>query len=113
MIYVRVRHGKRVHHAMVDDDTPDEVVMRRWYLCGGYACCGPKGEESAAMHRQVCGLTRGDLRVVHHINENKLDNRRANLEVCESMSAANCRPHPRRDEAVLAGYAAWLERKPA
>jgi len=51
------------------------------------------------MHRFVLGLSKGD-RIVHHINEQKMDNRKANLEICADMSAANARPHPKRDEAI-------------
>ena len=91
--------GQYANHAfaLVDDCDAGLALSRKWSLCGGYIVGTPRGEESAPLHRQILGLTRFDSRIVHHVNENPLDNRRVNLEVCASRSEANSRPHPLRD----------------
>lgn len=103
--------GEVVDVVLVDADLADELGEYRWHWNGGYAVRGvPAGDpNSSAMHRQVCGLLRGDPRVVHHVNEDPLDNRRENLEVCASMSDASRRPHPKRDEASRLGWERYVQ----
>lgn len=73
-------HGV-IAHALVDDADAESVGETRWYLSpNGYAHAPKCGE--IYMHRVVAGIKRGDGRVVHHDNRDKLDNRRANLVVC-------------------------------
>lgn len=38
------------------------------------------------MHRRLMGLAPGDQRHVHHVNGDRLDNRRANLEVMAAVA---------------------------
>jgi hypothetical protein len=71
--------------AIVDDEDYDALVaLGRWHLSHGYAAkrVGTRSTgEIIAMHRHLMGLEHGDPRQVHHINHDKLDNRRGNLEV--------------------------------
>lgn len=91
-------------HVLVDDDVYEWAQHYRWNRVDGYVARyipRPPGQGRAwPMHREIMGLEIGDPRVVHHLNENKLDNRRANLVVCASKREANSFPHPARDEAV-------------
>lgn len=59
------------------------------------------GYRALAMHREIMSLGYGDRRVVHHDNEDGLDNRRSNLIVCANASAHARMPHRRRDGLAL------------
>lgn len=37
------------------------------------------------LHRRICGLSFGDPREVHHVNGDRFDNRRSNLEVIDAL----------------------------
>lgn len=88
------------------------ALSRKWSLNGGYATSNPVGDESSALHRQIRGLKRGDPRVIHHINENTLDNRRENLMICSNKIDAQMQDHPQRDAAcrTSGGGPHWPER---
>lgn len=77
--------------AWVDAADAELVIPYRWNLVGGYATRG-----DMVMHRLILGLNPG-CGVVHHVNEDKLDNRRENLRVFATASEANLQPHPKRD----------------
>lgn len=84
--------GKIVAAAIVDDADFERVNERRWTRATlGYAV-----SSRDLMHRFICGLDPGDPRAVHHVNEDKMDNRRANLMVCASRSESARQPHPLR-----------------
>lgn len=81
MKYIYLYSGEAV---MVDDADYARVATVRWHLHPqGYACgwlgYGRKGRYKVLMHRFI--LQAPDGAVVDHVNRNKLDNRRANLEV--------------------------------
>lgn len=54
------------------------------------------------MHRFILGLDPSEG-ICHHINEDRLDNRRSNLQVVASLKEHGDLPHPRRD-AVCSPY---------
>lgn len=101
---IPVYQGNVVHLATVDEEWFAALSLFRWTFSGGYAVRnaraatdlhfdGGRAEGSIAMHRQVCGVRIGDPRVVHHVNEVKLDNRRGNLQVFASRAGHGRQPH--------------------
>ena len=63
--------------AMFDTEDYEKVCSKNWHLNrNGYACNG----KGTPMHRAI--LKTNDMdKVIHHINGNKLDNRKVNLAV--------------------------------
>lgn len=92
---------------IVDEADWPTVSKHRWSPAGEYVARPVilDGGRRAAwpMHREILGLEIGDPRVVHHLNENPVDNRRANLQVCESRMQAQAAPHPKRDDVCREG----------
>jgi hypothetical protein len=86
-----LRSGQLVAHAQVDDADFRRFVVYRWSLTqGGYACRYERinGRTAAIlMHREVVGLQPGGgMKIVaDHLNHDRLDNRRANLEIVTSQ----------------------------
>jgi hypothetical protein len=61
---------------LVDEDDYEELNKYTWRLNkSGYAY------REIKIHREVIGLEDSDERLSHHKNENKLDNRKENLDV--------------------------------
>ena len=84
--------------AIVDDDLYDELSQYNWYLTGsgsGYASGYKRGikqkkgqQKQILMHRLITNAPTGMQ--VSHLNGNRLDNRRCNLNVCSiSQNAVN------------------------
>lgn len=73
-------------------DAQDEELWysRKWYLSKvGYAT-SQTPRPIVYFHRLVMGATFGDGRIVDHVNQNKLDNRRSNLRfVTKSRNMLN------------------------
>lgn len=93
---LRARDGSVRAVAQIDDEDADLVLAHRWKLTAkGYAQREQRvdgGWRSVRMHRLILGLAPGDLRQGDHINGDRLDNRRANLRICEaSQQAQNVR----------------------
>jgi hypothetical protein len=74
---------------------------------GGYAQTGMNGE-IVRMHRLIVGAREGEQ--VDHINGNKLDNRRANLRVCDRGQNEANKPPQRRHGRPYKGVYAWRNR---
>jgi hypothetical protein len=70
-----------VDRAYYDEEDSEAVEHRNWHLltCRGYkyAYCWIGDKNQLTMHRLVCPT---ELPIVHHKDDNGLNNRRANLE---------------------------------
>lgn len=71
--------------ALVNDWDAPMVREYPWCLANGYDVHNFYNRGNpivVAMHRFVLGVLPGDPRIVHHVNGDKLDNRRSNLRIC-------------------------------
>lgn len=101
------RGGIAVAYALVSDEDYDRLMQSRWSLTrSGYAVRSDRltGSKTQGMHRAVYELGQGDERVVHHLNEDKLDNRRENLEVLANRMAHANTKHPIARARVRAAF---------
>lgn len=110
--------------ALVDRELLPRLRRRRWNLDPqGYAYT-TTGDGRVALHRYVLGLRVGEPFVVHHRNAEKLDCRRANLQlltreghaIAHGMRPRSAAPIITADDdrrahpAYLRGIAGWLEK---
>ena len=84
------RDGKVRGFTLIDLADYEWAMERRWCLMGGHAgrfYAGrslpmPNGKRGTiVLHRDLLNVPTGDPREVDHINNDGLDNRRANLEI--------------------------------
>lgn len=98
---IKISRRRGLAEVLVDDDDYPWISGHRWCWWGGYVARNHRLDDGRQrmwpMHREIMGLAIGDPRVIHHINENKLDNRKKNLLVCADMIEAANQPHPKRD----------------
>lgn len=112
-LYEYGRNPEPVDHALV---SPIDGHLTRWTWKrdeDGYARRdtsvrehpdeSPKGV-TVLMHRQIAGLDVGDPLEVHHVNENRLDNRRHNLVIC--THEMNAKAQARGSRALLEHWGA-------
>lgn len=96
--------------ALVDEEDLPLIGDRRWYLGGGYALAWSRGRgDTVLMHRLIIGAKKGQR--VDHINGDRLDNRRANLRICNASQNAANNPKPNRDNASGVRGVYWHEKK--
>lgn len=92
-------------YALVDDKDYELVSRYRWFLNqDGYAISGRKrrSDKSILMHRMVMNTPTGML--TDHKNQDKLDNRRENLRICNtSENNRNMRPGARGGSSRFTG----------
>ncbi|MBW0450883.1 HNH endonuclease [Paraburkholderia phenoliruptrix] len=70
---------------LIDDEDYKNLSQMKWMVDNrGYVRNGhQRGQKKFVwMHRLILGLSRGDDRIVDHINGVKTDNRRSNLRIC-------------------------------
>jgi hypothetical protein len=74
--------------ALVDDEDYKLLIQWKWYaskyrnrFCAQRDSFKNKEKTVIKMHRQILGLIKGDGKIVDHINQNQLDNRRVNLRI--------------------------------
>lgn len=87
---IPLNHGKVT---LIDDEDYELVAAIPWTYRWQYAV-----SNDLSMHRVILGLEKHDPRVVHHINGNGLDNRRANLQIFPENSAHLAHHHKLRRE---------------
>ncbi len=93
MAQLKTKCGKLI---TIDDCDFDLLNKKRWHLNSGkYAVASIKTGyykyKLVRLHRIVLGMSHEDLRVVDHMNGDKLDNRRSNLRICTSSQNARNR----------------------
>lgn len=72
--------------ARVDRGDYEKVRPYRWWVVDGYACCSVTVDgfkTTMLMHRFVMDVPNGDPREVDHVNRNRMDNRRSNLQITD------------------------------
>jgi hypothetical protein len=86
--------GKRLGWALVDLEDAYRVTRHRWTMNSQGWAVGSIDRKPTLMHRYILNCTPG-YGHVHHVNENKLDNRRKNIKWFETASEAAAQPHPK------------------
>ena len=94
--------------ALVDEEDYEELKNRKWYQIGNYAKTKRQSNGLwVQMHRLIMGLDGYDRPWLDHRNGNTLDNRKANLRVCNGVeNAANKRKkfHAHPDRVTSSQY---------
>lgn len=68
-------------NTIIDDEDLEKVIKYKWQKSSsGYATTCIKNGNTMLMHRLVLNVPKEKW--THHVNENKLDNRRVNLRIC-------------------------------
>lgn len=75
------RGGTVVAHAIVDEEQYERLSGMRWHLYRGYAAHTLRNGSKILMHREVVGAKPRDGSEIHHLNGDRLDNRRDNLKI--------------------------------
>lgn len=94
--------------ALVDDKDYDELSRHRWHLSStGYACrsvhiIGTRRHKTVWLHRLLLEVRNSTI-LVDHINQDKLDNRRANLRICTKAQNGSNRGMTRANTSGFKG----------
>jgi hypothetical protein len=96
--------------ALVDDDDYERIAKFKWWINShGYAARtvwygrnhAPQ-HRNFSMHREILGVT-DRRREVDHRNENRLDNRKSNLRICDHNQNSSNRGAPRSNKSGYKG----------
>ncbi len=70
------------YKALVDDADYKILHRQKWHVCVlPYTCYAYAGTGKVAMHRIIMGMKKGDGLEIDHLDNNGLNNQRANLEI--------------------------------
>jgi len=87
--------------AIVDDEDYERLSLYKWHITGGFygkyytvrkSRCTGKRRDTIPMHREILGLSPDDPLQVDHINQDGLDNRKANLRLATAQQNRRNRP---------------------
>jgi hypothetical protein len=107
---------KKGQAILVDDQDFDELNAMTWYVDSetGYAARNtrtPDGKKRKEyMHRRLPGLGYGDPRLGDHDNENRLDNQRLNIRICDKSGNMRNRGAQRNSASGIKGVN-WSEER--
>jgi hypothetical protein len=85
--YIQLDNSEKV--AIIDSEDVDKVKKFKWFLTGdGYVQANDlDNKKTIKLHRLIANNYTS--RPTDHINRNKLDNRKANLRICDAIDNAN------------------------
>jgi len=69
----KIKLSNSTKFILVDEEDFEELNKFSWRLHGGYAV------REVKMHREIIGISDFDENLIHHKNQDKLDNRKENL----------------------------------
>lgn len=79
--------------ALVDDEDYERINKHKWYAYVGvntFYARRTSGGEKIIMHREIMGCTKGDEKIIDHINHNGLDCQQHNMRlVTKAQNAMN------------------------
>jgi hypothetical protein len=107
---------KKGQAIFVDDEDFEELNALTWYVDSetGYAARNMRTSEGKKrkeyMHRRLLGLDFGDPRFGDHDNENRLDNQRLNLRICDKSGNMRNRGAQRNSASGVKGVH-WSEER--
>lgn len=96
------RCGELAAFTYVDADDFERLSAYRWTMGKDGVPRAMIDGRNQTLHREVAGLLPGEGKAVHHINEDRFDNRRDNLKVCADRDEHGAQPHPRKEALVRA-----------
>lgn len=102
------------YEVLIDDEDAERILSRKWHLHGNgreHVYFATKGSGVyVRLHRFILGCSRGDGKIVDHINGDTLDNRKTNLRfVTPTQSQWN--QHGHRDSLSGLKGASWNSQK--
>lgn len=102
------------YSAIVDDEDFEELSKYKWQYHLGYAKRGlyipeKRNNINLSMHKQITSCPKG--LVVHHINHNRLDNRKENLKICSVRDNHKSQKQPKEGRRYTSKYQGVYKRK--
>lgn len=100
--------------SIVDDEDFVELSKYKWQYHLGYAKRGiynkeKRNNDNIKMHTQIMNTPKG--LVVHHINHNRLDNRKDNLRICSVRDNHKSQKQPKSGRGYTSKYQGVYLRK--
>ena len=99
--------------ALIDDEDYEELAKHKWYAAenhyGGFRATREAANRTTYMHREILGIGYGNKLQVDHRNHNTLDNRRANLRLCNNRDNSRNRKSHKNSSSKYKGVT-WCKR---